>query len=82
MFYSNTKHIIHKFKQERSVALKDDSFLRAFFPGVINVPDLKEVTKKFLTVHTKTPEAILNIVHADFCAMCTKEQIMDSVTAE
>ena len=82
MFYSNAKHIIHKLKQEKSVALKDDSFLRAFFAGVINVPELKEVTKMFLTVHHKTPEAILNIVHDDFRAMCTKEQMVDGVTAK
>jgi len=29
---------------EKSVASQDDTFLRAFFAGIINVPELKEVT--------------------------------------
>jgi len=82
LFYSDAKHIIHKLRKEKSVALKDDTFLRAFFAGIINVPELKEVTKKFLTVHSKTTEAILDLVHADFRAMSTKEHMVDGISAK
>ena len=59
------------------MALTDYTFLRAFFAGIISVPELTEVTKKFLTVHTKTTEVILDLVHADFCAMTTKEHMVE-----
>ena len=82
LFYSDAKHIIHKLRAEKSVALQDDTFLRAFFAGIINVPELKEVTKKFLTVHSKKTEDILDLVHADFRAMNAKEHMVDGVSAK
>jgi len=52
-FYSDAKHLLHKLREEKSTALQDDTFLHAFFAGIINVPELLEITKKFLTFHSK-----------------------------
>jgi len=72
-FYSDTKHLLHKLREEKSIALQDDTFLCAFFASIINVPELTEVTKKFLTIHSKKTELILDLVHTNFRAMHTKE---------
>ena len=81
-FYSNAKHLWHKLREEKSTALQDDTFLCAFFAGIINVPELSEITKKFLTVHSKKTEVILDLVHADFRAMHTKEFLEDGVAVK
>jgi len=81
-FYSDTKHLLHKLCEEKSTALQDDTFLRAFFAGIINVPELSETTKKFLTVHSKKTEVILDLVHADFRAMHTNEFLEDGVATK
>ena len=81
-FYSKVKKLIHKLKTAKSEAVKDEHFLRAFFSRAINVSELSEVTKKFLTVFTLTAEEILDLVHTDFSAVHTKELLEDgSVTA-
>ena len=80
-FYSKTKEIIHKLKTAKSDAVKDDHFLRAFFARAIDVPDLSEITKKFLTVFNKTTKEILDLVHIDFSsAVNTKELLEDGST--
>jgi len=81
-FYSDAKHLLHKLREEKSTALQDDTFLCAFFAGIINVPELLEITKKFLTVHSKKTEVILDLVHADFRAMHTKEFLEDGVAVK
>jgi len=43
-FYSDAKHLLHKLREEKSTALQDDTFLCGYFAGIINVPELKEVT--------------------------------------
>ena len=48
------------------LCLQDETFLYAFFAGIINVPELSEVTKLFLTVHSKKTDVILDLVHAGF----------------
>jgi hypothetical protein len=73
---NKAKKIIHKLKSAQSEAVKDDHFLRAFFARAIDVPELNEVTKKFLTVN-KTTEEILDLVHVDFSAVNTKELLED-----
>ena len=67
-FYNNVKGTIWKLKRDSSVAIKDDTFLRAYLAKVINAPELQHEVKKLITSSSGTYETILELIHADYCA--------------
>ena len=46
-FYSRSKSILHKLKKNKSIAVTDDIFLRAYFAKVIEAPELQTEVKSY-----------------------------------
>ena len=76
-FYSSATKIIHKLQQVNSIAIGDDTFLRSFFAKAIDAEELKDEAKLFLKDMTQDPIAILQLVHSDFRAQDTRDQLRD-----
>ena len=76
-FYSSATQIIHKLQAVSSIAIGDDTFLRSFFAKAIDAEELKDEAKLFLKDMTKDPIAILQLVHSDFRAQDTRDQLRD-----
>ena len=47
-FYSSSKGILHKLKEELSIAATDDVFLKSYFEKMIKTPELQFEVKKLL----------------------------------
>ena len=66
-------------KTNKSVAVTDDTFLKAYFAKVIKAPGLQQEVKKFLKGGTDSYETILELIHSDYRAQETGEAMRDSV---
>ena len=77
-FYSKTKGLIHKLKTNNSIAVTDDTFLKAYFAKVIDAPELQQEVKKFSKGGTQTYDAILELIHSDYRAQETGEALRDT----
>jgi len=56
----------------------DESFLPAFFTKAIDAPELKDEAKLFLKDFSQSPETILELIHADYRAQETGDQLCDT----
>ena len=48
LFYSVVKKVTHKLREANSIAVTDDTFLKAFLSGSISCEELKTEAKGFL----------------------------------
>ena len=76
-FYSQAKSIIFKLKRDKSVAIGDDIFLRAYFAKVIEAPELQTEVKKLISDKNGTYESILELIHKDYRAQETGDALRD-----
>ena len=53
----------------KSIAVSDDNFLRVYFSKHLEVEELRESSKKFLTDFNKKSEALLEDINADYSAL-------------
>ena len=75
LFYSGVKKVTHKLQKVKSIAITDDTFLKAFLSGSISCEDLQTKSKRFLMEGTETYNIIMDKIHGDYCAQTSEEQI-------
>ena len=80
-FYNTVKGTIWKLKRDSSVAIKDDTFLRAYLARVIDAPELQHEVKKLISDSSRTYETILELIHADYRAQETGDTLRNVATA-
>ena len=80
-FYSKVTKVIDKLKEAKSVAVKDDVFLRAFLARAISCDELQTEAKKFLQDGKGSYDDILEEVLGDYRAQETGEEIRDEPVA-
>ena len=76
-FYSETVTIFHDLKELKSVAETDDNFKRVFLHKHIEVDELKDSTKLFVTDFAGSAEKLLEGVKRDHSTLQTSEAIKD-----
>ena len=62
------------------MAVTDDIFLKAYFAKVIQAPELQTEVKKLLKGGASSYATILELIHEDYRAQETGEQLRDSIT--
>ena len=77
LFYSRAKSLIFKLKRDKSVAVTDDTFLRAYFTKVIEVPELQTEVKKLVNDRTGTYDTVLDLILKDYRAQETGDALRD-----
>ena len=77
-FYSKAKSILFKLKRDKSVAVGDDIFLRAYFAKVIEAPELQTEVKKLISDKNGTYDSILELIHKDYRAQETGDALRDT----
>ena len=75
MFYSGLKKVTHKLREEKSIAVTDDTFLKEFLSGSISCEDLKTEAKIFLMEGTETYNKIMDKIHVDYYAQTRGKQM-------
>ena len=80
-FYNKVKSTIWKLKMDKSVAVGDDTFLRAYLAKVIEVPELQTEVKKLISDSSGTYETILELIYADYRAQETGDNLRDSTSS-
>ena len=75
LFYNGVKKVVHKLREARSIAVTDDTFLKAFLSGSISCEDLKTEAKEVLMEGTETHDKIMDKIHVDYCAQTSGEQM-------
>ena len=74
-FYSKSKSIVHKLKRDKSVAVTDDIFLRAYFSKVIEAPELQTEVRKLIKDKKGSYKSILEEIHQDYRAQETGDAL-------
>ena len=77
-FYSDLRIITTNFRTTKSIAVSDDSFLKAFLSGAINVEELQQGAKDFLKEGDKKYLNIMDDLQVDFNATESGTDIQDS----
>ena len=75
LFYSGVKKVTHKLWEARSMAVTNDTFLKAFLSGSISCEDLNTEAKGFLVEGTETYDKIMDKIHVDYHAQISGEQM-------
>ena len=68
LFYSGLKKVKHKIREEKSIAVTDDTFPKDFLSGSISCEDLKTEAKWVLMEGTETYDKIIDKIHGDYRA--------------
>ena len=79
--YSNSKKCLHNLKKGKSIAVTDDTFLRAYCTIRIEAAELQHEMKKVLKDLKYSYANILENIHSDFCAQETGELMRDNPTS-
>ena len=77
-FFSSAKSILHKLKTANSVAVTDDTFIRAYLAKTIEAPELQQEVKQFIISSDGDYESILDKVFKDFRAQESSEHLRAS----
>ena len=80
VWYSSVISKLHDLKTLKSQAEKDTNFKRVLFHKSLDVDELKDVCKLFLTDFNSTAEQLLEKVHADYDAIAASETIKDNTS--
>ena len=80
-FYSQFKGITHKLTEHSSVAVQDDTFMRAFLSRTIEAPELQSEVKNFLKEPKIEYLEILEKVYIDYRALKTSEHLQSETQA-
>ena len=64
-FFSSAKSILHKLKTANSVAVMDDTFIRAYLAKTIEAPELQQEVKQFILSSEGDYASILDKVFKD-----------------
>ncbi len=80
VWYSTVISKLHDLRTLKSQAEKDTNFKRVLFHKSIDVDELKDVCKLFLTDFNSTAEQLLEKVHADYDAIAASETIKDNTS--
>ena len=75
LFYSGVKKVTHKLREANSIAVTDDTFLKAFLSGSISCEELKTEAKGFLLEGSAQYDTILDKIHSDYRAQTSGEQM-------
>ena len=75
LFYIGVKKVTHKLREAKSIAVTDDTFLKAFLSSSISCEDLKTESKRFLMEGTETYNIIMDRIHGDYCAQTSEEKM-------
>ena len=71
--YSGMKKVTHKLREASSIAVTDDTFLKAFLSDSVSCEDLKTKSKGFLMEGTETYDKIMDKIHVDYRAQTNGE---------
>ena len=80
VWYSSVISKLHDLRTLKSQAEKDNNFKRVLFHKSLDVDELKDVCKLFLTDFNSTAEQLLEKVHADYDAIAASETIKDNTS--
>ena len=72
---SGVKKVTYKLRENKSIAVTDNTFLKAFLSGSISCEDLKTEAKGFLMEGTETYDKIMDKIHVDYRAQMSGEQM-------
>ena len=74
-FYSGVKQVTHKLQEANSIAITDDTFLKAFLAKAVACEELQTEAKRFLQGGNDGWEVILDKVHSDYRAQASGEHL-------
>ena len=77
-FYSGVRSSVTKLQRHESVAIQDDTFIRAFLCRALNVPELQHTTKELtLNTNMKVME-IFDSVYKEYNGLTTSSALRDT----
>ena len=77
-FYSDLRIVTSDLRTAELLAVGDDSFIKAFLSGAIQVSELSQCTKQFLNGGDKKYNEIMDDIQVDFNAMKSCTNIQDN----
>ena len=80
LFYADVKTSLNKLEEEKSVAVRDDIFLKCFLSQKIEVTELEQTTKAFVMENNQTYAVTLEQVRADYQAQQVKDSLREGGT--